>query len=117
MCGPGSGAKLEIVTSVSPKCVGCGMQAPTTDTHYTLISASHGWRVVRGASPTGEAVLDWRCPTCWRAYKATGKRAPSSAPPPRESGPTPSGVLAAAEAGRIFDRARVVLADRKKEKT
>jgi hypothetical protein len=97
--------------------VGCGLQAPQTDTHYTLISSTHGWRVVRGHTASGDTALEWRCPACWKSYKASGKRPSSSVPPARESGPPPSGILAAAEAGRLFDRARVVLAERKKDKT
>jgi hypothetical protein len=58
-------------------CVGCGKNAPETDTNYTLISAQFGWRLTRVKRADGTVVLEWRCPTCWREYKKT--RAPSAA--------------------------------------
>ena len=34
----------------------------------TLIG--NGWRLIRNQTPAG-AVVEWRCPRCWVAYKAT----------------------------------------------
>jgi hypothetical protein len=50
-------------------CVGCGKNAPETDTNYTLISAQFGWRLTRVKRTDGSVALEWRCPTCWRDYK------------------------------------------------
>jgi hypothetical protein len=50
-------------------CADCGKEAPQTETNYTLISAQFGWRLTRSKGPTGELVVEWRCPSCWREYK------------------------------------------------
>lgn len=53
---------------MSEHCNDCGMQAPVTDTNYTLIDA--GWRVTK--TTTGSAggfVMEWHCPACWKARK------------------------------------------------
>jgi hypothetical protein len=52
-------------------CVGCNAQAPATETNYTLISSQHGWRLTRKRGPDG-VLVEWRCPTCWAAYKQRG---------------------------------------------
>jgi hypothetical protein len=59
--------------SERPSCVGCGESAPETNTNYTLISTDFGWRLMRRTLPGGEKIAEWRCPTCWRAHKATGQ--------------------------------------------
>ena len=61
-------------------CTDCGARAPSTETNYTLISASHGWRLASRPRGAGEKpVLEWRCPTCWAAYRiAGGKLRPTS---------------------------------------
>ena len=51
------------------QCVRCKTFAPPTNTNHTLISASYGWRLTRGLVD-GEPVVEWRCPDCWRIYKA-----------------------------------------------
>ena len=51
------------------KCIDCGKKPPPTDTNYTLISARHGWRLTRGADHDGQRVMEWRCPSCWQAYR------------------------------------------------
>lgn len=51
------------------RCVGCNASSPKTDTEYTLISARHGWRLTRTRSADGTAVVEWRCPDCWKTYK------------------------------------------------
>jgi CheY-like chemotaxis protein len=59
-----------IVTADERKtCVGCGAEAPETRTDFTLISARHGWRLVRRTSTGGDLVIEWRCPACWRQFK------------------------------------------------
>ena len=57
-------------------CIGCGKNAPETETNYTLISAQFGWRLTRVKKADGTVSLEWRCPTCWREYKKT--RAPGA---------------------------------------
>jgi hypothetical protein len=54
-------------------CTDCRARAPSTETNYTLISASHGWRLASRPRGAGEKpVLEWRCPTCWAAYRMAG---------------------------------------------
>jgi len=60
-------------------CVDCRKLSPETETNYTLISARHGWRLRREQLPDGTLVVEWRCPACWREFKASGGEAvPSS---------------------------------------
>jgi hypothetical protein len=60
-------------------CTDCGARAPSTETNYTLISASHGWRLSRRPGlPSETPILDWRCPGCWQAYKRAGGKLRSS---------------------------------------
>lgn len=54
---------------VAQVCVTCGKAAPDTATNYTLISAQHGWRLTRSVLATGDVLLEWRCPSCWQAFK------------------------------------------------
>jgi hypothetical protein len=63
--------------SQRPTCIDCGANAPDTNTNYTLISTSFGWRLTRRALPGGGQAVEWRCATCWRKHKtgAGGKRA------------------------------------------
>lgn len=51
-------------------CVGCGKESPETETNYTLISAQFGWRLARRPGPDGTLMAEWRCPSCWREFKA-----------------------------------------------
>ena len=50
-------------------CVDCSIPSPPTSTSYTLISASFGWRLTRDVNAEGLAIMEWRCPSCWEAYK------------------------------------------------
>lgn len=50
-------------------CVGCGASAPATQTSYTLISSSHGWRLHKRVDAVGRRILEWRCPDCWARFK------------------------------------------------
>jgi len=59
-------------------CVGCQAQSPETETNYTLIGSQHGWRLIRTPQPNGTMLVEWRCPVCWKAYKAARGDAPSS---------------------------------------
>jgi hypothetical protein len=87
------------------KCVGCSISSPETDTEYTLISATHGWRVSRSRAANGDVVFEWRCPGCWRKFKDGSGHIPVEEVKPQPS-LTPSD---AAEARRFFDRARAAL--------
>jgi hypothetical protein len=82
-------------------CADCGKEAPQTETNYTLISAQFGWRLTRSKTPSGDLLVEWRCPSCWREYKrqrpgtitGSGIRddrpsLPPAAPPPKTA---PSG--------------------------
>lgn len=71
--------------SSSPKCVQCGTEAPEANTDYTLISANFGWRVIRQVHPDGSHAMEWRCPSCWVAYKAI--RGKGSATTPKDAAP------------------------------
>ena len=55
--------------SNSKECVGCKAVVPEDEiSSYSLIG--NGWRLIRNQTPAG-AVVEWRCPRCWVAYKAT----------------------------------------------
>ena len=56
--------------SQRPTCIECGASAPDTNTNYTLISTSFGWRLTRRVLPDGAVNVEWRCTTCWRKQKA-----------------------------------------------
>jgi len=58
-------------------CVGCGKESPETETNYTLISPRYGWRLARERRPNGKFDVQWRCPECWRQYKAASKAPPA----------------------------------------
>ena len=51
-------------------CVGCHLLSPETETNYTLISAQFGWRLARKPTADGTMSIEWRCPACWRTYRA-----------------------------------------------
>jgi hypothetical protein len=61
-----------------PSCVGCGETAPETNTNDTLISTAFGWRMTRHTQPSGEKVVEWRCQSCWREYKAPTRTSPTA---------------------------------------
>jgi DNA-directed RNA polymerase subunit RPC12/RpoP len=56
-------------------CAECGKEPPTTNTSYTLIGSQHKWRISREKQPDGTFLAKWRCPECWKAFKATQKSA------------------------------------------
>ena len=58
------------------ECVTCGTYSPSTESSYTLISSKHGWRLTQ-AFEGGKRKMEWRCPTCWEAYRAEQRRAAS----------------------------------------
>jgi hypothetical protein len=58
-----------------PTCVDCRRPAPQTNTAHTLLSASFGWRLSRVTALDGSRAIEWRCPACWRARKATAAKA------------------------------------------
>jgi hypothetical protein len=51
-------------------CVDCHELSPETETNYTLIGSRFGWRITRRKDADGNMLVEWRCPACWRAYKA-----------------------------------------------
>jgi hypothetical protein len=55
---------------ISHQCVDCRAHSPPTRTQHTLISAKHGWRLIRVAGSDGSHRFEWRCPKCWASYKA-----------------------------------------------
>jgi hypothetical protein len=78
------------------KCVDCHELSPETDTNYTLIGSRFGWRLTRTLDAQGVAGAEWRCPGCWKVYKAAGGHtAPPSARLARAADP-PSGTRRAA---------------------
>jgi hypothetical protein len=68
-------------------CDGCGASAPETNTDYTLISRSFGWRLTRRTLPNGALAMEWRCASCWKKYKE-GRVVMSSIIPPLPSSET-----------------------------
>jgi hypothetical protein len=67
-------------------CVGCQAQSPETETNYTLIGSQHGWRLIRTRAPDGTVVAEWRCPGCWKAYKASLSKGGEGQPPSSRTG-------------------------------
>jgi len=56
------------------KCVDCAAAPPVSgDGSITLLSLKHGWRLSRRTDASGEVRSEWRCRSCWTAYRA-GKR-------------------------------------------
>jgi hypothetical protein len=51
------------------RCIDCDIIQPQTETNYTLISSRHGWRLTRSFDAEGKKVLEWRCPSCWAAFR------------------------------------------------
>jgi hypothetical protein len=56
-------------------CVDCRALSPETETNYTLISSRYGWRLTKRRDTRGHLFMEWRCPKCWRTYKAAGGEA------------------------------------------
>ena len=61
---PSSGAETRV-----HHCADCQVEAPITDTNYTLISSRYGWRMTRVVTTDGRRAMQWRCPACWENYK------------------------------------------------
>jgi hypothetical protein len=51
-------------------CTDCAIEAPSTESAYTLISSRFGWRLQYEANAKGEREPKWRCGDCWRKHKA-----------------------------------------------
>ena len=58
-----------------PTCTACRSLAPETNSYYTLIGPTHGWRMTRTTQRDGSLLVEWRCAPCWRKYKATAAAA------------------------------------------
>jgi len=69
-----------------PRCVACKAVAPNTTTDHTVIS-SFGWRLGRRAQ-AGKFVMEWRCPTCFKRFRAT-QQTPVAEPKPWKIGGAP----------------------------
>jgi hypothetical protein len=50
-------------------CAACGALPPQTNSPYTLISATHGWRLTREETPDGRMVGRFYCAACWNQRK------------------------------------------------
>jgi hypothetical protein len=51
-------------------CVDCRALSPETETNSTLIGSRYGWRLTKSRDARGKIAVEWRCPKCWRTYKA-----------------------------------------------
>jgi hypothetical protein len=68
---------------IGPSCIDCGVSSPVTNTSYTRVSLA-GWRSIRKRRTVTVGLLgrrfdhwtiQWRCPVCWGAYRASGQLA------------------------------------------
>jgi hypothetical protein len=75
-----------------PTCIDCGTQAPETNTSYTLISATFGWRLTRKVNADGTRSVEWRCGNCFKKNKEHNQPA-SLAQPEEKAPPTRRGTL------------------------
>jgi hypothetical protein len=50
------------------KCADCADESPPISTNYTLIG-THGWRLSKRTDAHGQVLVEWRCPSCWTAFK------------------------------------------------
>lgn len=85
-----------------PTCVDCKVEAPETNTDYTLISAE-GWRLARRLLSDGTVSFEWRCAACWAKHKerlglSTGSHRASL---PDSSNPSEREVSAPASSKRL----------------
>jgi hypothetical protein len=53
-------------------CADCQALSPVTETNYTLIGSKYGWRLTKRRDGNGRLAMEWRCPKCWRVFKAAG---------------------------------------------
>lgn len=60
------------------ECADCGATAPATPSFHSLISAKHGWRLLRVPRERGAPRMDWLCPKCWANRRAR----PATSDPP-----------------------------------
>ena len=77
-------------------CVDCRELSPETETNYTLIGSRFGWRLTRTNTADGRVLVEWRCPSCWRAYKAARGETTASSRFGAGVGEPPSGTRRAA---------------------
>jgi hypothetical protein len=56
-------------------CVGCGARSPEVNGEQTLVSKL-GWRLRRAVAPDGTPGFEWRCASCWAAFKSLQKLKP-----------------------------------------
>lgn len=55
------------------RCIDCHMATPQRRDGQP-VSSSFGWRLNKRELPDGTVALEWRCPTCWKNYKAKARR-------------------------------------------
>ena len=81
-------------------CVDCHELSPETETNYTLIGSRFGWRLTRSKAADGTVLVEWRCPSCWRIYKAArGETTAGSSRFSTGVGEPPSGTRRAVPSG------------------
>jgi hypothetical protein len=54
------------VPIVQYKCADCAAMSPPTESQYSMLTMA-GWR--QAPPELAERPNEWRCPTCWAAYK------------------------------------------------
>ena len=60
-------ADMSDVQASMRTCHSCKMEAPVTETGYTLISTKHAWRCKKvPLGPDQPPELVWYCPQCWK---------------------------------------------------
>ncbi len=78
-----------VVSAKIRHCRDCGVEAPESDTNYTLISGS-GWRVEAATDEIGRRVALLRCPACSKrhrdAMRPAGRSSDSSHSPAAPTG-------------------------------
>jgi hypothetical protein len=85
--------------NTSPTCHDCKIQAPETNTGFSLIG-TEGWRINRRQLFGGTVTLEWRCPACWARYRGRQQAAAplsSAAPGSEEAGRAPPDPASAPE--------------------
>jgi hypothetical protein len=97
-----------------PTCIDCGASAPTTDTNYTLISATFGWRLTRRVLADGSRAVEWRCPTCWSVHKGTTHPAATTLTRPKRPGQNGAAEVSLAEADTDVAMEKLPARDRRR---
>jgi hypothetical protein len=67
----GNGADRKTATDERLLCVGCRDRVPETHSEDTNFASTTGWRMRIRVDEKGARHPEWRCPDCWKAFKAT----------------------------------------------